>query len=85
MTNIINGKRVIGHAEEIKEVQNALLAYELITSYDAHSMKDLLKAHGVMMQGLVKEASRLRSGGVGVFGEQGLVHLAPPAKFCLPV
>src|SRR5574344_1751804 len=79
VTNIIDGKRVIGRAEEIKEVQNAFQAYELIMSYDAHSIKDLLKAHGVMMLGLVKEAGRFRSGGVGVFGEQGLVHLAPPA------
>ena len=42
-------------------------------------MDDLLKAHGVMMQALTNEAGRFRRGGVGVFGETGCVHIAPPA------
>ena len=32
-----------------------------------------------MMQALVDDAGHYRRGGVGVFGEKGLVHLAPPA------
>jgi Fic family protein len=43
-------------------------------------VKDLLKAHGVMMQALIDDAGRFRRGGVGVFSEQGLVHMAPPAE-----
>ena len=39
-----------------------------------------MKAHGVMMQALVDDAGRYRRGGVGVFGDKGLVHLAPPAE-----
>ena len=39
----------------------------------------MLKAHGVMMQALVDDAGHYRHGGVGVFGEKGLVHMAPPA------
>lgn len=31
-----------------------------------------------MMESLVENAGRYRAGGVGVFGESGLVHLAPP-------
>jgi Fic family protein len=33
-----------------------------------------------MMQALVEDAGRFRRGSVGVFGEQGVVHLAPPAE-----
>lgn len=80
VTDVIEGKRVLGRAEEIREVKNAYRAYEEIMNYDAHSVGDLLKAHGLMMSDLVKEAGKFRSGGVGVFGESGLVHLAPPAR-----
>lgn len=79
VTDVIEGKRVIGRAEEIREVKNAYRAYEEIMNYDAHSIGSLLKAHGLMMSDLVSEAGRFRSGGVGVFGEKGLVHIAPPA------
>ena len=41
--------------------------------------KDLLRTHHIMMDGLVDDAGRYRTGGVGVMGESGLVHIAPPA------
>src|SRR5574344_2523178 len=49
VTDIINGKRVLGRAEEIKEIQNAFQAYETMMEYDAHNVNDLLRAHGLMM------------------------------------
>jgi Fic family protein len=42
---------------------------------------DLLLAHKLMMNGLVTENGRFRSGGVGVFDGDVLIHMAPPAKF----
>ena len=44
-------------------------------------MDDLLKAHKLMMNGLVSENGRFRSGGVGVFDGEVLIHMAPPAEF----
>lgn len=77
--DIIDGKNVVAPIKQIQEVKNAIKTYEMYPSLDAFNEKDLLKAHGVMMQALVDDAGHYRHGGVGVFGEKGLVHLAPPA------
>lgn len=81
VTAIINGKRILGNPNEIKEVQNAYDAYELMLELDPSSVEDLLKAHKLMMNGLIPENGRFRSGGVGVFEGNKLVHMAPPAEF----
>lgn len=78
---IINGKRVLGNPNEIKEVQNAYEAYELLLQLNPHSVDDLLHAHRLMMQGLVPENGRFRSKGVGIFDGDQLIHMAPPAHF----
>ena len=76
--DIIDGKIVIAPLREIQEVKNAIATYELYPKLDAFKEEDLLKAHGVMMQALVDDAGRYRRGGVGVFGEKGLVHFIHP-------
>ena len=77
--DIIDGKNVVAPIRQIQEVKNAIATYELYPSLNPYSVKDLLKAHGVMMQALVDDAGRFRRSGVGVFSENGLVHMAPPA------
>lgn len=77
--DILEGKNVVAPIKQIQEVKNAIRTYELYPSLDAFNEKDLLKAHGVMMEALVDNAGSYRGGGVGVYGEKGLVHLAPPA------
>lgn len=77
--DIIDGKNVVAPIKEIQEVKNAIKTYEMYPTLDAFKEKDLLKAHAVMMQALVDNPGHYRHGGVGVFGEKGLVHLAPPA------
>lgn len=81
VTAILDGKRVLGNPNEIREVQNAYEAYELMLQLDPSSVDDLLKAHKLMMNGLVPENGRFRSGGVGVFDGEVLIHMAPPATF----
>lgn len=81
VTAIIDGKRVLGNPNEIREVQNAYEAYELMLKSDPNSVEDLLNAHRLMMNGLVPENGRFRSGGVGVFDGDKLIHMAPPADF----
>lgn len=78
VTDIIDGKRILGEPKEIQEVKGAIQAYDLLPEINPYKEKDLLKAHKLMMQGLVGENGHYRSGGVGVFGEKGCVHLAPP-------
>ena len=79
VTAILNGKRILGNPNEIREVQNAYEAYDMMLSLDPYSVKDLLKVHGHMMQKLISENGKFRSGGVGVFAGETLVHMAPPA------
>lgn len=83
VTAILDGKRVLGNPNEIKEVQNAYDAYELMLRLDPASVDDLLKAHKLMMNGLVSENGKFRSGGVGVFDGDMLIHMAPPAETLL--
>lgn len=82
VTDVINGKRVLAPQKDIEEVHNAFNAYERLSEINPYSIDDLLKIHGIMMNGLVKEAGRLRPGQVGVYNQDGkVVHLAPPADF----
>ena len=77
--DIIEGKNVVAPIKQIQEVKNAIATYELYPKLNPFSVKDLLKAHSVMMQALVDDAGKFRRSGVGVFSEHGLVHMAPPA------
>lgn len=82
VTAVINGKRVLAPQKDIEEVRNAFVAYEKLGEVNPYDIEDLLKIHGVMMNGLVKEAGKIRTGQVGVYNQDGkVVHLAPPAGF----
>ena len=79
ITAIIEGKRVLGPPNEIQEVKNAVQAYELLLNLNPYKQKDLLKAHQLMMNDLVKNSGKYRKGGVGIFDGKEVVHVAPPA------
>ncbi len=76
VTAVISGKRILGAPQEIKEVQNAYEAYEIMLSLNPLDIEDLLKAHKLMMNSLVKENGIFRSGSVGVFEGEKLIHAA---------
>ncbi len=78
--DIINGKNVVAPMREIQEVKNAIATYDLFPKLNPFDEKDLFLAHKTMMQSLVDNPGRWRTGGVGVFGETGCVHMAPPAN-----
>ena len=80
VTAVLEGKPVLGLPREIQEVRNAFAAYEQLPQWQAYSVADLLAAHGLLMAGLVDEAGVFRAGGVGIYNDQGLVHMAPPAS-----
>jgi Fic family protein len=79
VTSVIAGKRVLGPQREIQEVKNAFAAYEAMSSWKPSSAKDLLSAHRLMLEGLVDEAGKFRTRGVGIAQGKHIVHLAPPA------
>lgn len=81
VTAVLSGKRIIAPPKDISEVQNAYEIYECMDSLNPYSTDDLLKAHGVMVKGLVGEAGEFRSRPVGVVDANGnVVHLGtlPP-------
>ncbi len=80
VTDIINGIRILGSPDEICEVRNAFEAYNKLLELNPYSIKDMLLAHKVLMNELTKEVGTFRSGGVGVFAGDQLVHMAPSAN-----
>lgn len=80
VTAIMDGKRVLGPTRDIQEVRNAILTYEKLPRWQSHNIDHLLEAHQLLMMGLVDLAGHWRNGGVGVYRDKQLVHMAPPAN-----
>lgn len=78
VTDIINGKAVIGPPRDIQEVHGAVSAYERLDTWQPHRLDDMLSAHAILMHDLVEKPGSLRTGGVGVFQGNRVVHMAPP-------
>jgi Fic family protein len=81
VTDVIDGKTVLGPPQDIREVKNAYEAYERVSALDPYNLKNLLLAHKIMMEGLVKEAGRFRSENVGVYAGTELIHAGTPANY----
>lgn len=80
VTAILDGKRIFGNPNEIREVKNAYTTYEMMLELNPYSVDDLLEAHKQMMAGLISENGKFRTSGVGVFAGDQVIHMAPPAK-----
>ena len=79
VSEILNGKPVVAPLRQIQEVKNAITAYDLYPKLNPFLVKDLLKAHGVMMAALEDTPGRFRRSGVGITDGKHLIHIAPPA------
>ena len=79
ITALLENKRVIGPKQEVNEVLNAIKAYNQLHKFDPHSSKSFLKAHEILMKGLVTDNGKFRKKGVGIMAGDRLAHLAPPA------
>jgi Fic family protein len=80
ITAIMEGKRIIAPPREIIEVKNAIKAYDRIEKWNPFLEKDLLDAHRLLMSGLLDDAGKFRTRGVGVMAGEKIMHMAPPAK-----
>ena len=81
VTQIINGKRVLGSPKDIHEVENAYQAYEQAFLLDPYDYRDLLKAHKLLTDGLIKETGKFRSKDIAVYSGENIVHLGARAEF----
>ena len=80
MTAILENKRVIGPSRDIMEVKNAIEVYDSFNQFDPYSEKDFLRAHSILMDGLISSPGRYRTENVGIAQGSKITHLAPPAK-----
>ncbi len=78
ITAILDGKRVLGTMLEVAEVEGAIAAYAQLENYRYDKLEDLLKAHELMMKGILKSAGSFRNVNVGVGSSEGVSHVAPP-------
>lgn len=80
VTAILEGKRVIGPARDVLEVQNAISAYDELPKWQPSNPKHLLAAHKIMMKGLVPAPGQWRTRGVAIAKGNQIAHLPPPAS-----
>lgn len=78
ITAIIENKRIIGPKKDIIEVINAIKVYEELPNFNPESLPSFLKAHGLLMNGLITSPGKLRTKSVGIFKGQQVSHIAPP-------
>ncbi|HQO09544.1 MAG TPA: Fic family protein [Clostridiales bacterium] len=78
VTAIYDDKKVAGPKKDILEVKNAIELYNRIGEFDPFSSASFLKAHNVLMKGLINDPGNFRSGSVGVIKGSEVMHVAPP-------
>ena len=60
VTAILDNHKIIGPEKDIIEVQNAIAAYEELISFKPYSIDNFLKAHSLLMKGLVPSPGEFR-------------------------
>lgn len=79
VTAVIDGKRVVAPEREVLEVRQTFAAYAALDEMNPLSFDDLLKAHGIMMNGITNDAGSLRRVEVGVYSGGRLLHAGAPS------
>jgi Fic family protein len=77
VTALIENTHVVGPKKDILEVQNAIKAYDQLNDYKPKLLKDFLKAHYVLMNGLVNNPGKFRKSQVGILKGKEVAHIAP--------
>jgi Fic family protein len=80
VTAIAAGRRVAGPEREVREIRNAVAAYDRMSRWNPASAADLRAAHAVLMAGLVERPGEYRRRGVGIRRGGRIIHVAPPAE-----
>lgn len=71
--DVANGEPVFAPPRQVKEVENALAAYDTLDDLDPWSADDFLRAHGVLTAGLVTESGAFRTVDVDIVNADGHV------------
>lgn len=79
--DVINDKTVIGPSKDIKEIKNAINAYDIAFDKNPFLEKDLKYIHSIMTKDLIEQSGKYRTTGEGVIDNKGnLIFLAPPKE-----
>jgi Fic family protein len=85
ITAILEDKRVLGPKKDILEVKNAIAVYERLNEFKSWSLTSFLRAHEIMMEGLITSPGSTRRGNVGVLKGTEITHLAPSGEMVRPL
>lgn len=85
ITAIIENKRVVGPKKDILEVKNAITVYDYIDKLNPYKYESFCEAHGILMNGLIESAGKLRSKSVGIVKGSEVTHIAPPSEMLIPL
>jgi len=80
ITAIIENKKVLGPQKDVLEVLNALKVYDNLNALKFTLEKDYLRAHSILMKGLIENPGKYRKKGVGIVRGSKVEHIAPPAE-----
>jgi len=85
VTAIFENKRVAGPTKDILEVKNAIAVYDYLDKLNPYNFNSFCEAHGILMNGLIESAGRLRSKSVGIVKGSEVAHIAPPSEMLNPL
>ncbi|MBK0383768.1 Fic family protein [Pedobacter sp. SD-b] len=75
---IIDDQFVLAPKKDILEVKNAIEVYDQINKFKSVSSKSFLRAHQILMKGLIDNAGNYRNKSVGISKGEQITHIAPP-------
>ncbi len=80
ITALLENKKVVGPKKDINEVLNAISVYENLDTYKPINETSFLKAHSLLMKGLINKPGTYRTESVGIAKNNAIEHIAPPFK-----
>ena len=80
ISTILDGKPIAAPLRDIQEVRNAIRAYDQYSQMNPASETDLLRAHELLMAGLLDAPGHYRRGQVSVMGQGRIHHIGPPVR-----
>jgi Fic family protein len=74
---VMEKKRVLGPKKDVAEVLNALKVYQQLNAFNPLKQSDFLKAHSLLLEGLIEKSGQYRKKGVAIVKGDKLEHMAP--------
>jgi len=85
ITAIVENKNVVGPKRDILEVKNAIAVYDYLDKLNPFSFDSFCEAHGILMNGLVESAGKLRGKSVGIVKGSAVAHIASKSDMLKPL